>query len=198
MASGTSKHWGYIDKANSSCYGCGDFTTVAQHRTITPLLRSTYFHYFDCKTGDQDKSWVPHICCKLCYSGLTVWLNGKEAAFYFAVSMVWRKPRSHADDCYFCLTNITGFNASFRKKRSNIPTFPQLWDLFRTQMISLSLHPQQKRIFFIRWRHAFRERFCQVGLFWRQCLCLFKSKWQWAPLDHARRPEWSCPWFVFI
>ena len=59
MASSTSKCRGCFNKANSLCYGCGDFTTVAQPRTITSLLRTTYFHYFDRKIGDQDKFWAP-------------------------------------------------------------------------------------------------------------------------------------------
>ena len=71
---------------------------------------------FLCKIGDQHKSWPPQICCKPCYNELTAWFNGKKAAFNFAVPMVWREPRNYADDCYFCLTNITGFNASSRKK----------------------------------------------------------------------------------
>lgn len=37
MSSGTSKHQGHINKANSFCYMCGDFITVAQYQTITPL-----------------------------------------------------------------------------------------------------------------------------------------------------------------
>ena len=125
MASGTSKHRGCINKANSFCYLCGDFTTVAQRQTITSLLRAVYFHYFGCKSGDQDKSWATHICCKPCYNGLTAWVNGKKVAFNSAVPMVFREPQSRADDCYLCLTDITGFNASSRK-RSNTPTFPQL------------------------------------------------------------------------
>ena len=116
MASSTSKCRGCLNKANSFCYVCGDFTIVAQRRTITSLLRTVYFHYFDCKISDQDKSLAPHICCKPCYNGLTAWFNGKKAAFKFTVPMVWREPRNHADDCYFCLTNITGFNASSQKK----------------------------------------------------------------------------------
>ena len=116
MASSMSKYRGCLNKANSFCYVCGDFTTVAQRRTITSLLGTAYFHYFDCKIGDQDKSWDPHICYKPCYKRLTAWFNGKKAAFNFAVPMVCRELRNHADDCYFCLTNITGFKASSRKK----------------------------------------------------------------------------------
>ena len=134
MASSTSKCRGCLNKANSFCYVFGDFTTVAQRRTITSLLRTAYFHYFDSKIGDQDKSWTPHICCKPCYYGITAWFNGKKAAFNFAVPMVWRELRNHADDCYFCLTNITGFKTSSRKK-INIPTFNLLWDPFPIQMI---------------------------------------------------------------
>ena len=43
MASSTSKCRGYLNKAISFCYVCGDFTTVAQHRTITSLLKTAYF-----------------------------------------------------------------------------------------------------------------------------------------------------------
>ena len=116
MASSTSKCRGCLNKANSFWYVCGDFTTVAQHRTITSLLRTGYFHYFDCKIGDQDKFSAPHICCKPFYNVLTAWFNGKKVALNFAVPMVWKELRNQAEDCYFCLTNITGFHASSRKK----------------------------------------------------------------------------------
>ena len=135
MASSTSKCRGCLNKANSFCYVCGDFTTVAERRTITSLLRTAYFHYFYWKIGDQDESWAPNICYKPCDNGLTAWFNGKKAAFNFAVPMVWREPRNHADYCYFCLTNITGFNASSRKTikyrnlRSAMRPVPNSYDL---------------------------------------------------------------------
>ena len=58
MVSSTSKCRGCLNKANSFCYACGDFTTVAQRRTIPSLLRTAYFHYFDSKIGDQEKFWT--------------------------------------------------------------------------------------------------------------------------------------------
>ena len=99
---------------SATCVG-----TSQQLHSVEPSLPSSKppnFYYFDCKVGDQDKSWAAHICCKPCYNGLTAWFNSKKAAFNFAVTMVWREPWNNADDCYFCLTNITRFNASYRKK----------------------------------------------------------------------------------
>jgi len=66
-------------------------------------------YYFGCKVGDQDKSWAPHVCHTVCYSGLTQWLNGKRKAMPFAVPMIWWEPKSPANDCYFCMTNIAGY-----------------------------------------------------------------------------------------
>ena len=29
--------------------------------------------------------------------------------------MVWREPKNHTDDCYFCMVNMAGFNRQKRK-----------------------------------------------------------------------------------
>lgn len=41
-----------------------------------------------------------------------------------AVPMIWREPTSHAEDCYFCLTKITGFSKKtrFKIEYPNVPS----------------------------------------------------------------------------
>lgn len=76
---------------------------------MTKKMMIAYKYYSGCTIGDQDKSWLPHICCTVCYFGLTQWLNGKRKAMPFAVPMVWHKLKDHHSDCYFCMTKISGF-----------------------------------------------------------------------------------------
>lgn len=84
------------------CYICGEFTFSKHRKSLTPLIRKAYELYFDCKVGDQDKSWAPHMCCFNCDTKLRNWMNGKKRSMGFAVPMIWREPKNHIDDCYFC------------------------------------------------------------------------------------------------
>ena len=54
--------------------------------------------------------------CKTCTEQLRQWTNGKRKSLKFGVPMVWREPRNHNDDCYFCIVNITGINRNNRSK----------------------------------------------------------------------------------
>ena len=98
------------------CYVCGSFTIKAQRRAITPDLKKIYKLYFGCPLGDQDKHWAPHQVCTSCSSGLRNWLNKRTPAMPFAVPMIWREPKNHFQDCYFCRVNVKGFSSKHRSK----------------------------------------------------------------------------------
>lgn len=99
------------------CYICGEYTLKEEHRKhITVFVKKAYFAYFKVKLGDQDKSWAPHIVCKTCVEHLRQWTCGKRKCLKFGIPMVWREPKNHYDDCYFCVVNIKGINGKNHKK----------------------------------------------------------------------------------
>jgi hypothetical protein len=58
------------------------------------------------------------IVYKICTEHLRHWRNGKKSCLKFGVSMVWREPKKHFDDCYCCVVNIIGINRNNRDKWS--------------------------------------------------------------------------------
>ena len=172
--------------------------TSQQLHSVEPSLPSSeaYFHYFDCKVGDQDKSWAPHICCKPCYNGLTAWFKCKKAVFNFAVPMVWREPRNYADDCYLCLTNITGFNASSRKKIK----YPNLWSAMKpvphSDDLPVPTPPVNKDLLSSLDEEMPSREDSAESISLEDIESTYSGTS--GTLDHARRPEWSCSWFVSV
>ena len=98
-----------------------------QKRNINYFVKRAYKAYFDMKLGHQNKSWAPHLACKTCVGSLHGWTKGK-LKLNFAVPMVWRKPKNHFDDCYFCLNDIKGFNKNKKKGWQ----YPSLDSVIRT------------------------------------------------------------------
>ena len=93
------------------CYICGQFTLSGQRKKITPEISKIYKLYFGCPLGDQDKTWAPHVACYSCCSLLRDWINKRRSSFRFAIPMIWREPKDHYNDCYFCAVNTAGFSS---------------------------------------------------------------------------------------
>ena len=73
-----------VNHPDNFCHVCGQFSPQDQRKNISKRLKTAYKHYFSCQLRDQDKTWAPHVCCTVCYSGL----NGKWKKMPFAVPMV--------------------------------------------------------------------------------------------------------------
>ncbi|KAI6648233.1 hypothetical protein LOD99_12042 [Oopsacas minuta] len=112
---------------------------------MSPLVYKGYEQYFGCKIGDQDKPWAPHFCCSKCAIGLSKWLNGSRTSMQFAIPMIWREPRDHYTDCYFCLTDIKGITS---KTKKNI-CYPNLQSAIHPVEHSTELEvPKPKKVSF--------------------------------------------------
>lgn len=111
-----------INHPDVFCYICGEYTSQENRKTITDFVKRAYIGYFGVKLGDQDKTWAPHVVCKTCTEHLRQWTTGKRRCLKFGIPMVWREPKNHYDDCYFCVVNINGINRNNRSKW----TYPNL------------------------------------------------------------------------
>ena len=123
----TSKRRKCCNDPDIFCYICGCFTLPPQRCNTNSFIKKIYLAYFGVPLGDQDKSWVPHQVCTTCVKTLRSWSQGKNAKLKFGVPMVWREPKNHVDDCYFCLINVKGFN----KKNKQHLQYPNIHSAMR-------------------------------------------------------------------
>ena len=75
---------------------------------ISDFVKRCYYAYFGITLADQDKSFAPHMCCRICVEGLRLWSKGKRKRMPFGIPMIWREGKDHITDCYFCLTKVKG------------------------------------------------------------------------------------------
>jgi hypothetical protein len=115
---------------DSFCYVCGQYILPKNNCKSLLILRDSildeaYKMYFGCPIQDQDKSWAPHVCCRSCRAILYAWFNGGSRYMSFAIPRIWREPKCHFTDCYFCMVDMTEFKApKWNKKKIIYPDIP--------------------------------------------------------------------------
>ena len=70
------------------------------------------------KLGDECKAWATHIVCKTCVETICHWTKGMKK-MRFGIPTIWREPRNHVDDCYFCITPQYGFAKKKQQQQTN-------------------------------------------------------------------------------
>ena len=105
-----------INDPDSFCFICGSYTLQKQRRPVNDFVKKLYYSYFNLKLGDQDKEWAPNFVCETCLANLRGWSKGKRKSLSFSIPVIWREPKDHVTDCYFCLTKTEGFNAKNKSK----------------------------------------------------------------------------------
>ncbi|GFT99611.1 uncharacterized protein TNCV_114881 [Trichonephila clavipes] len=58
---------------------------------------------------------APHVVCSVYVEEVRQWFKGKKKSVRFAVPMIWKEPKNHSDDCYFCFCSVQDFNLKNRK-----------------------------------------------------------------------------------
>ena len=52
-----------------------------------------------------------------------MWTKGTRDKLPFGIPMVWREPRDHSSDCYFCIVKTSGHNKT-NKFKIEYPSLP--------------------------------------------------------------------------
>ena len=83
------------------CSICGNVVLPDRQAKITDFVKEAYRNYIGVKLEDQDKTFAPHVCYKICVENLSDWQNCKKKEY--AILMVWRGGKYQITDSHFCM-----------------------------------------------------------------------------------------------
>lgn len=96
------------NKVDQFCYVCANFEPESFRRPINESIKNQYLKCYNVPMTNLDKSWVPKSICNVCRINLGRWDEIKKEAVIQPT--IWREPKNHYNDCYFCLCDISGYN----------------------------------------------------------------------------------------
>jgi len=104
-AKGTNRQHEHDDhnKQNQFCYVCSMYAPPNIRKNITDVACTAYSYCFSNDVSNQDKNWVPHIMCAICYNMIISCYKKKDFSdLKYSSPVVWRMPDSK-EDCFFLL-----------------------------------------------------------------------------------------------
>ena len=174
------------NKLSSFCFICSKAVLKSQRKPLSKLIRKTYELYFGSKVRDQHKVWALLICCSSCSRTWEGWLKGTDTSMLFGVQIVWHDPQDHRNNCYFCMTKMTGFSR-FSKCKIEYSNIPCALKICFSWWFNASAQATEILYSWLRIRRDVTRR-CKIQHEWRPRL--FSMWYCRATCDHSGRINW--------
>ena len=111
----------------------------SNRKGISEFVKCAYLAYFKVVLGDQNKAHGrPTLYASKVYSGQ----KNNRKSFRFGIPMIWREPKKHFDECYFCAVNTKAIN----RKNRNSSVYPNLESAIRLIPSAIRLIPHCNKI----------------------------------------------------
>ena len=100
-----------------STYVYSKFEINSLRKNIHDDIRETFEEIFGLEMGKLGvNKWVPNIICNSCRKMLNRWKKDKNRDYIkYSIPNIWKHPRCKGD-CFFCCTEIKGFNVKNKNK----------------------------------------------------------------------------------
>ena len=105
------------NKLNRFCHICGEVVLKSQRKAQSKLMNCILAVRAEIKIEFEQWEFA---------TGHAGWFKGPLQSICVAVLMMWHEPQDHLNDCYFCLTKITGFSWFSKDKIDIILLYPLL------------------------------------------------------------------------